>query len=251
MLTALLEAGVVADLVVGASAGALNAVAFATDPTLAGLRRLGWLWGQLRRRHVAALEVRTLARAVVGRGDGLLSSAPLAALLEGVVARCLEDTLLPAHVVATELGTGAPVVLSKGESVPALLASAAFPGIYPPVTINGQRLIDGGVAADVPVRQAESLGATVCYVLPAARPAEAAASAHGPLAMVHRALGQILDSAARRDVGAARGPVHVLPTVTSSATNPLDFRDTQRLVAAGYGAAVSWLHAPAVLAAAS
>jgi NTE family protein len=241
MLAALLEAGVVPDLVVGSSAGALNAVAFATDPTLPGLRRLERLWVQLRRRHVAAVDVRTLARAVVGRSDALVSSARLAELLADVVAERLEDTTVPAHVVATELGTGLPVVLSAGESVPALLASAAFPGIYPPVTIDGRRLIDGGVAADVPVRQAELLGASVCYVLPAARPGDADACTHGPLAMAHRALGQILDSAARRDVGAARGPVHVLPTVPSAASNPLDFRETKRLIAAGYRAASSRL----------
>ena len=55
-----------------------------------------------------------------------------------------------------------------GETVLALLASCAFPGLYPPVQVGGRLLVDGGVSADVPVLQAEALGARVSYVLPAA-----------------------------------------------------------------------------------
>jgi len=59
MLRALSEAGVVPDLVVGSSAGALNAVAFATDPTQAGLERLEAVWMSLSRRKVAQFSART------------------------------------------------------------------------------------------------------------------------------------------------------------------------------------------------
>jgi NTE family protein len=251
MLRALLEAGIRPDLVVGSSAGALNAVAFASDPSLAGVHRLEHLWLRLRRRHVAAVELRTVARAVRRRSDGLVSAAPLGELLATLVAPCIEETAVPAHVVATELETGRPVILSAGETVPALLASAAFPGIYAPVEIGGMRLIDGGVSADIPVRQAELLGAEVTYVLPAAVSADTEVPLRGPLAMAYRALGQILDAASRRDVAAARGSVHVLPAVTSAASNPLDFRGTQRLIAHGYAAAVSWLAADTELAVAT
>jgi len=49
VLRALLEAGIVPDLIVGSSAGAINAVAFAQDPTHTGLARLERLWVGLRR----------------------------------------------------------------------------------------------------------------------------------------------------------------------------------------------------------
>lgn len=62
MLRALTEAGVTPDLVIGTSAGALNAVAYASDPTVAGLRRLERLWLNLRRRDVAGISARTLLR---------------------------------------------------------------------------------------------------------------------------------------------------------------------------------------------
>lgn len=251
MLRALLEAGVLPDLVIGSSAGALNALAFAADPTLAGVRRLEEVWRRLRRRHVAAMDVRTVVGALAGRRDGFLSAAPLAALLAGVVPTRLEDAAIPAHVVATELDSGDAVILSAGASVPALLASAAFPGIYAPVEIGRRRLIDGGVAADVPVRSAEQLGATTCYVLPAARSTDTDVPMRGPLAMAYRALGQILESAVQRDLAATSATVHVLPAARSSASNPLDFRGTSRLIADGYAAAATWLDARASLAVAT
>jgi len=252
MLRALQAAGIHPDLLVGSSAGALNAVAYATDPSATGIDRLEQLWRSLRRRHVAAFSARTLLAALVGRHDGLLSNEPLRVLLhsglDGLVPTLLDDTPLPVHVVATELATGSPVVLSDGPTVPALLASGAFPGLYPPVYVHGRRLVDGGVSADVPVLQAEMLGADVSYVLPAAGADDAHVVPHGPLSMAYHALGQILEAAARRDAEAARGTVHLLPAPTSSASNPVDFRGTARLIAEGEQLTEQWLagHLPTI-----
>ena len=242
MLRALTEAGIQPDILVGSSAGALNAVAYATDPTPRGVHALEDLWLTLRRRNVAGLSLPMLARALVGRRDGLFDTRPLVTLLtSGFVANRLEDTVLPVHVIATELMTAEPVILSAGDTVTALLASSAFPGLYAPVERNGLQLIDGGVAADIPVLQAEARGADVSFVLPAAVSDDAGAPPHGPLAMAYHALGQILDATAKRDALAAVGRVHVLPAATSPASNPLDFRETRRLIADGHQLAVDWL----------
>jgi NTE family protein len=82
MLRALLEAGVVPDLVIGSSAGAVNAVAFASDPSAAGLDRLEALWLSMRRRDVAPLSVRALAGALTGRTAAIASDAAFARMLE-------------------------------------------------------------------------------------------------------------------------------------------------------------------------
>jgi NTE family protein len=246
MLRAFLEHGLRPDLVVGSSAGALNAVAFAADPSAAGLDRLTELWISLRRRHVAPLSVRALACAVTGRGAGIVPVTAFRELLgRGIPARRLEHTAIPAHVVATDLASGHPVVLSSGDTVDALLASCAYPGLYPPVELDGQRLIDGGVAADAPVLQAEALGSTLTYVLPAAAADPGQATPRAPLPLAFRALGQILDASARRDAALARWPVHLLPAPLSTANNPVDFRDTGRLIADGYALARRWLAAGA------
>jgi len=245
MLWALSEAGLMPDLVIGSSAGALNAVAFASDPSPIGVGRLEAAWRSLRRRHVAPFSVRTLAAAVAGRGDGLVSNSAMRGMLaSAAVAGRLSDTPIPAHVVATELTSGAAVVLSDGETRPALLASCAFPGLYPPVKVGERLLVDGGVSADIPVLQAEALGARVSYVLPAATCRFARSSPRGPLRLACHALSQILDSVARSNVAAVHGPVHVLPTPSSRATNPFDFRDTARLIDEGHRLATGWLASP-------
>jgi NTE family protein len=245
MLRALTEAGITPDLVIGSSAGALNAVAFAASPTIGGLDRLEEVWLRLSLRRVAQIRPRRVLRAVLGREDALLSPAPLAELLPGVVPPRLEDTATPAHVVATHQDSGQAVVLSRGDCVRVLLASAAIPGIYPSVYVEGACLVDGGIAADVPVLQAEALGARICYVLPSAISADADTPLRGPISMAYRALGHILDGGSRRDIAAARGTVHVMPAAVSSASNPFDFRATRRLIEDGHRQCRNWLAAHA------
>jgi NTE family protein len=256
MLRALTEAGIVPDLVLGASAGALNAVAYASDPTLAGIEQIAQIWASLRRKDIAPLSLRALVNGLLGRQDGLASTTGLRHLLEnGMVAPRLEQTVIPAHVVTTDLETGAPLVLSAGDTVQALLATSAYPGVFPPVTVDGRRLIDGGVSADTPVRQAESLGATTTYVLPSVGPTTGAATPEpvprGAFALALRALNQILGNAARADMSAVRGTVYLLPAPGTTIVNPFDFRGTRNLLAAGYRLTRAWLGDPVPIQASS
>jgi NTE family protein len=69
----------------------------------------------------------------------------------------LEDLFIPCAVVAADLVAGEEVVLTRGEIVPAVRASIAIPGIFPPVRHDGRLLVDGGVMTPVPVRAARAL----------------------------------------------------------------------------------------------
>jgi NTE family protein len=232
MLRAILEAGIRPDVVVGSSAGALNAVAFASDPTLAGIDRLERLWLSMRRRTVAPLSPRVVLAALRGRGSAMLPNGGLRSVLESAdAAPTLQSTVLPVHVIATDLGDGSTVVLSEGDTVTALLASAAFPGLYPPVRVGDRYLIDGGVGADIPILQAEELGSTCSYVLPAAVSDQPETLPRGPLPLMFHAVSQLLDAAARRDLALTR------------AGSPVDFRGTADLIQQGYQLATQWLTA--------
>ncbi len=77
----------------------------------------------------------------------------------------IEDASIPLIVMATDALTGAEVILDSGPAVPALLASAALPGVYPPVEVGGQLLIDGGVANNTPITTAIEAGASEVWVL--------------------------------------------------------------------------------------
>jgi NTE family protein len=62
-------------------------------------------------------------------------------------------------VVATDLGTGEPIVFTRGEIVDPIRASCAFPGLFEPVVIGQRCLADGGLVAPVPTKAAAALGA--------------------------------------------------------------------------------------------
>ncbi len=71
-----------------------------------------------------------------------------------------DDLPIPYRAVASNLATGHAVVLASGNLATAMRASMSVPGALPPVTIDGQDLVDGGIAANLPVSIALELGAT-------------------------------------------------------------------------------------------
>ena len=84
----------------------------------------------------------------------------------GFLAMLVDDvdvtaTRLPFAAVAADLRTGEPVILDRGPLRRALAASAAIPGAFPPVEIDGRELIDGGVVSRVPIHEARRFGGGV------------------------------------------------------------------------------------------
>lgn len=95
---------------------------------------------------LGAIQVGML-RALLGR-DYLVDSAALGQLLrEHFRYPRREDAALPCHIVTTDLLGGVEVRISSGPAIPALLASAAIPGAFPPVWIDGHYLVDGRAAS--------------------------------------------------------------------------------------------------------
>jgi NTE family protein len=172
MLRALYERGIAADLLVGTSAGAMNAAFVASRPqTVATARELEAVWCGLRRKDVFPLRPATLLTGLAGRRDHLVSDRGL----RRVAARHLQITRLeqaavPLHLIAHDSLSGQEVRLSAGPTVEAVLASAAIPGLLPPVRFGGRLLTDGGVCNNTPISHAVQLGAERIYVLPTADP---------------------------------------------------------------------------------
>ena len=157
MLRALLERGIRPDVVVGTSAGALNGAAVAYAPNLTGVAQLAAVWEQLRAEHVFPGGKIQRAWQVVKRGTHLFDHTGLAALIHhSSPARSFSDLEIPLRVIAADLDTGEEVVLLRGPLKPALLASAALPGVFPIVNHDGRRLVDGGVVNSVPLWHALS-----------------------------------------------------------------------------------------------
>jgi NTE family protein len=82
---------------------------------------------------------------------GLLDSDDFIHYLgEIITARHFADLEIPLRVMTADLWSGEPVVLDSGELLPALQASMALPGVFPPVKLKGRELVDGGVADPLP-----------------------------------------------------------------------------------------------------
>jgi NTE family protein len=80
--------------------------------------------------------------------------------VEGIVPDVsIEDLKVPFACNAAHLKTGEERIFDKGLLRPAVMASSAIPGIFPPVPIGEDAYIDGGWVDPIPVRAARALGA--------------------------------------------------------------------------------------------
>ena len=143
-LRGLEKAGIPVAGVAGVSGGALVAAAWAGGADLTSLIE-----------QAAALHPWTWVR---GWGGGLLSGTRLGAMIdEFLPVPTFEGLRVPVVVVATDVDTGEAVVFREGNLRDAVRASCSFPGVFPPMLLDGRRLVDGGVSEVVPVRRAREM----------------------------------------------------------------------------------------------
>ncbi|UPK32863.1 patatin-like phospholipase family protein [Bradyrhizobium sp. 186] len=153
ILRTLLANGIVPDVVVGTSIGAVVGGAYAAG-------QLDTLedWGrslQGVRNILGYLDIRL-------NGSGLIGGEKLATRLEESIGRTLiEDLPVKFAAVATEVRTGHEIWLTRGRVVDAVRASYALPGIFSPVLIGDRWLVDGALVNPVPVSAARALGAEI------------------------------------------------------------------------------------------
>jgi NTE family protein len=150
VLRALNEAGIYPDIVAGTSIGAVVGGCYVAGE-LAALERFA---RELTRRKVLGfLDVNF-------SGSGLITGQRLCNVLDArLKSIAIEDLPKRFVAVATEIGTGHEVWLSRGRLVDAMRASYALPGIFRPVAINGRWLFDGALVNPVPVSVCRALGA--------------------------------------------------------------------------------------------
>jgi NTE family protein len=243
MLQALTEAGVCPDLLIGTSVGAVNAAWIAAKPDYEGARRLGEIWLSLRRQDVFPLSPWVSAAGLLGRCNHVIPNRSLRQVLEKHLPfERLEEAAVPVHVIATELKTGRAAVLSSGPAVPALLASTAIPGVFPPVTIGRRDYVDGGVANHTPITAAIELGATEIYVLPVGYPWIHQEPTNA-LGMALYALARFVEQKLDAEVAANKNlaTIHVLPVLDLPPVSPADFSHTSELIARGMRSAQRYL----------
>lgn len=173
VLDALTAAGLRPDRLIGVSAGAMNAAFYAWSSDADGIRRLERIWSGMKRRDLLRLHPGRLALALAGQRASFVDNRHgVAFLRRHLGARRVEHAPIPLSVITTDLATGRPFVVESGDVVSAVVASSAFPGVFPPIEIDGHTLIDGGVVADVPLDVAANLGvaSVIVVTVPALAP---------------------------------------------------------------------------------
>jgi NTE family protein len=243
MLRALCAHGVKPDLISGSSVGAINGAFYAGEPSASGIQRLAALWRGLRRRDIFPIELRRLFGALA-TSDALFAPSGLRKLLAAHLPySLLEDSEIPMHVVATDLLTGAPVRVSAGAAVEAVLASCAIPAIYPPVAIGDRRLIDGAVACNTPIRIAVELGATRLILLPTAFACPRAAPPRGVFASAFHAMDLFVMQQLAQDTElySRRAQIITVPPICPLAVSPYDFSHAGELIDIAARSTECWL----------
>ena len=240
---ALLAEGIEPDFLIGASAGSLNAAWLAADPTRRGAEILRSLWLSVPRRAVFPLSPVAIALGLIGRRDHTVTNDALGRWLEHHLPyRQIDEARLPLTITATDLHTGEPVFLTRGALVPALLASCAMPGVYPPVSIRDRLLVDGGVAADAPIHRAVAQGADRIYVLPTL-PAGPFARPQGAVELLLRTVGLMLGAARNSEIAAwaETCELYVLPAPSVPSASPFSFRHTAELIDRAHELTEAWV----------
>ena len=243
MLHALAAHGVVADLVLGSSVGALNGAYYAGRPTIEGIRELEAIWRSLHRRDIFQVTWRTALGFMLGT-DFLATSRGLRRLVETYLPyRNLEDAAIPIHVIATDVLSGETVVLSQGPAVEAIVASAAVPPAFAPVRFEERYLADGAISSNTPVKLACDVGAQRLIVLPTGYACALQAPPRGAIANALHALTLLI---ARQLISELEGldpsiEYFIVPPLCPLSGSPYDFSRTGELIERARESTSAWL----------
>ncbi|WP_430646503.1 patatin-like phospholipase family protein [Agromyces sp. GXS1127] len=243
MLRAVLERGIRPDLVVGTSIGAINGAIIAADVDRS-LERLEEAW--------SSKDARTLTTGMglrPGRAH-VMSPEPLRRMLAYGLggAADFEDLEVEFRCCAASVERAAEHWFDAGPLVPAVLASAALPGLFPAVRIGDEHFVDGGIVNSIPVGQAADAGATDLYVMQVGRIEHALTPPRNQFENARVAFEISRRHRFARDTaGLGEGTrLHVLPTGTASARENRISRNlspaaVRRRMATAHGAASAYL----------
>jgi len=149
------EQGVPIHALAGTSMGGLIAAAYAAGMSVSELEAAALKMTNLRE-LVALVDLRPPRR-------GLLAGEHVRKYLAKFVDEDLTfaELKLPLAMQAVDLNSGKEHTLREGNLLDAVMATSAFPGVFPPVEIQGYQLVDGGVLNNLPTELPRQLGADV------------------------------------------------------------------------------------------
>lgn len=253
-LQALLENGHHPDMLVGVSAGALNAAWLAGHPDIKGVEQLVRVWRDFAPKNFSPLSQLPALLNVV-RGQGYLLSnlevkrfvtkfLPPDALLHNFNAVHL-------YITAAQLSDGTLKVFGDDPQdtlLDALMSSTALPPLFPPWHVNGEEYVDGGLASNLPIQVAIDRGADEIIALQTCHPLlkdDRAFAKTGIVAYIAQTMGLLIRNQAKMEIRAARlNPairLHVIELWPEADPGFWIFNKAEALIAAGYRTTEAYL----------
>lgn len=161
-IDAMARRGIVPGFLAGTSVGAINAAFWALDPKPDVGKRLLRLWLECDRSTMFPDGPVPMVGRLFQRRDHLTTQAGLARILRRTLDSgvAIEHAAVPLALIATDAVTGQRTVFRTGPLMRAILASAAIPGLWPAVEIDGHRFYDGGLVSNCDVEAAVDAGMT-------------------------------------------------------------------------------------------
>jgi NTE family protein len=198
-LQVLLERGIVPDMLVGTSAGAINAAFLAIDPSPDTARDLGHIWLKANEEGVFRRHRLTMLWRFMSGKDSLQSNEGFRRHVERSLPpemqRFADIQAARLFIVATRLDTGEARVFGHDPQerlLDAIMASTALPPFFPPWACGDELLIDGGISADLPVSIAVAEGAREIYALHLVDAPQGGRQMRGLLSIAEQAINTVL-----------------------------------------------------------
>lgn len=249
-LQVLMDHGVIPDMLVGTSAGAINAVQLGLDPTPRGLDEMAHFWRDVLPGFTSVPSVGSMAMRYMTGRDGLVPEErwrePFAQEWSLRELRFGDYTGPRVYTVATHLLTGEPKVFGdrpEERVLDGVLASAALPPTFAPWYVAGEPYIDGAFCSNLPVRIAVERGADEIYALNIV-PKEETEPIHGVLNIEARAIAQLMmrNAELELDWAAARPgvSVHLIELRPSIVPVLWNLDRTEEMIVEGRQAAEAW-----------
>lgn len=139
--------GIVPDMIIGCSAGAIIGALYAQHQDIAKVKEI-----------LIDLTSDDLVDFSLFQKYAISSRKKIEKFLDQhLEVKDFDSLQIPFIAVATDLDKGEPIYLQEGELLPAVLASAALPGLFPPYKMNNVIYVDGGVSDPLPIAFAKSL----------------------------------------------------------------------------------------------
>lgn len=241
MVQSLEQQGIVPDIVLGTSVGAMNAAFIAGGGSA---DELAAIWRGLRGSRLFPVRPLLGLRAFLGRSQNFVPNDGVRQVLErNLTFERLENASIPLTVLATDIQTGHEVPMTSGPAITSILASTALPGVFPPVVLDGRTLVDGGIANNTPISTAIEAGATEVWVLSTGYSCALVEPPTSAFAQALHSVGLLVQQRLllETEMKDYPVPVHLIPPPCPIAVMPTDFSQSDTLIESARHGASQWL----------